>query len=290
MNRSFRHTASLIALCGALTLQSGCMTTGSGAGTDSRQQTAQDIAQSAHMQRRTITASPFNITVFERLTAPVQEATIYIEGDGLAWLSKSMPSMDPTPKRPTALTLAAQDPAANVIYMARPCQYSKSSDPRVACSRTYWMSARFAPEAVASMNEALNEIKTRYNIPAFHLIGYSGGGAMAALLAERRDDIASFRSVAGNLDHAAHSRLHKVSPLKDSLNPINDAATIADIPQRHFIGAEDKNVTPALYDSFTRASGQPNCLRRTIVPGVSHEKGWAERWKTLLKEPLGCRE
>lgn len=281
-----RSSLSAIALCTALSL-GGCAGTQS---TFNRLETAQNIASSAHMTQRQIPAVPFNLTVFERAPAPGQVAMIYIEGDGLAWLSRTTPSFDPTPIHPTALELAQTDPAANVIYMARPCQYSKTTNPARACARKYWMGARFAPEAVAAMNEALNDIKARYDIPAFHLVGYSGGGAMAALLAEQRKDVASLRTVAGNLDHAAHSRLHKVSLLSDSLNPADNAAKIANLPQRHFIGAQDKNVTPAIYDSFARAAGQPNCLRKTIVPGASHEKGWAARWPNLLKEPLGCRE
>ena len=57
---------------------------------------------------------------------------IYIEGDGRAWLNKNRPSLDPTPKNSLALKLAEIDPAPNVIYLARPCQYSKLIKKRLA--------------------------------------------------------------------------------------------------------------------------------------------------------------
>ncbi|MCK5373654.1 MAG: alpha/beta hydrolase, partial [Alphaproteobacteria bacterium] len=267
---------------------------GSESPTSGRLGTAYDIAAPVHMQRRNIAASPFNLTVFERVGTLGQEATIYIEGDGLAWISRRTPSFDPTPKRPTALKLAALDPSVNVIYMARPCQYSKTTNPQEACNRKYWMEARFAPEAVASMDKAIDDIKSRYHVPAFHLVGYSGGGGMTVLLAAQRDDIASLRTVAGNLDHVVHSRMHKVSLLSDSLNPRDYAARIAQIPQNHFIGADDKNVTVSLYESFSRAAAgmrrASHCLHKTIVPNATHEKGWEDQWSSLLALPLGCHE
>lgn len=50
--------------------------------------------------------------------------TIYIEGDGLAWINRSSPSADPTPTDPIALKLALAQPEGNAVYLARPCQYA----------------------------------------------------------------------------------------------------------------------------------------------------------------------
>ncbi len=58
---------------------------------------------------------------------------------------------------------------------------------------------------VNSIHKTLDQIKTRYNASGFNLIGYSGGGAIAALVAADRNDILSLRTVAGNLDIDVHT-------------------------------------------------------------------------------------
>ncbi|MCB1557255.1 MAG: alpha/beta hydrolase [Alphaproteobacteria bacterium] len=252
-----------------------------------RTDAANRFAGPAFMSKRTIAAPPFHLTAYERIDDTGAPAMVYIEGDGLAWMNKREPSLDPTPRTPLALGLAARDKSPNVIYLARPCQYTKLTEPG-PCGRRYWTSARFAPETVESLSVALDRLKALHGIPAFHLVGYSGGGAMAALLAEQRDDIASLRTVAGNLDHESHSRLHGISPLRDSLNPVTDAARLASLPQHHFIGGADQNVTPVIFENFRTAVGPSSCVRASLIPGVTHEDGWIERWPALLKEPLDC--
>ena len=68
------------------------------------------LAGPAHLQRTQIAAGDFVLTAFYRLPRPDQALTIYIEGDGLAWRSRSEPSADPTPRQMTGLALAAAPP------------------------------------------------------------------------------------------------------------------------------------------------------------------------------------
>ena len=236
---------------------------------------------------RKIEAAPFLLTSYEHIKAQDGIAHIYIEGDGLAWLNKRTPSLDPTPRNPVAFDLAKLDKSDNVIYLARPCQYSKLIMKR-ACPSKYWTSHRFAPEVLAAMDEALNDIKSRHNITKFHLIGFSGGGNVAALLTARRDDILSLRTVAGNLDHATQSDIHKVSQMPSSLNAKDIALQINHIPQIHFIGGKDKIVPVPIYESYKRASGNTNCVQPHIVENVSHSKGWQDVWLALLAQPFSC--
>lgn len=251
--------------------------------------TAQNIAAPADMKMRVVKAEPFNITIFERIREPGAEAVVYVEGDGLAWLGRRTPSKDPTPRNPLALKLAALDPAPNVIYIARPCQYTKMAN-NTACYERYWTSARFAPEAVAALDKTLNDIQTRGHIPAFHLVGFSGGGAMAPLVAARRSDVQSVRTVAGNLDHETVNRVHRTSRLSGSLNARNVAKDLADIPQIHFIGTKDKVVTPEVYQSYLNAipADRRHCIRNIAI-AAEHEKGWAEAWPKLVQEEPQCR-
>ena len=256
----------------------------------SRGETAQRIAAPAFMIERTIPANPFMLTAFERVhDTGGTSANVYIEGDGLAWVSKTRRSLDPTPKNPVSLSLASRDDAKNVIYLARPCQYSKLIDNTKPCPAAYWTNKRYAPEVLSAYNEALDNIRTHHNVKSFNLVGFSGGGTVAALLAASRSDIASLRTVAGNLDHAAHSRYHNVSKLNGSLNPPDYAARLRDVPQIHYVGAQDSIVPSAILHSYMQALGDTSCVRYDLVQGASHSDGWSDKWPALLAEKPDCK-
>jgi hypothetical protein len=256
---------------------------------DMRIETAKRLAMPAFLLQRHIESRPFYLTVMERVYDKGGIANVYIEGDGVAWVSKRIPSLDPTPRNPVALHLAAMDKAQNVIYMARPCQYSKLLDQQ-ACDPKYWTSDRFSGEVIFAMNNALNEIKQRYGFKKFNLIGFSGGAAVAVLMAADRDDVLSIRTVSGNLDHNRVNAMHDVSMLSNSLDPLTVAPKLANIPQDHFIGEYDQVITPAIYDSFRAAAGPSTCMRSFIVKGPDHENGWAEKWPQLMTAELNCNK
>jgi len=267
--------ASALLLCGVL---NGCVTPAID---------AEALTGPAHLQRTQVTAGDFILTSFYRLPRPDQPLTIYIEGDGLAWRSRSEPSDDPTPRQMTGLTLAAADPASNVIYLARPCQFTPmEANPR--CKVEYWTGKRFSEEVVASMDLAVTHFARQAPGQAIHLVGYSGGGALAVLIAARRSDIASLRTVAGNLDHVAVNRLHRVSQMPGSLNPINYAQQVASIPQLHFSGSDDKVVPPAIARDFAAATAG-YCVQTRVVPGLAHNSDWATQWPALLAITPVCK-
>lgn len=252
-----------------------------------RHDLARDIAAGAQMQPKILAASPFALTSFVKITAPGQTAHVYIEGDGLAWLSRTEPSLNPTPTDPIALRLAASDSAPNVIYLTRPCQYS-GTESGSRCEMKYWMGSRYAPEVLRSYNTALDALKTTHNLSGFELIGFSGGGTMAAILSGQRDDITSLRSVAGNLDHHEHSRVHNVSMLGNSLNPPQYAEKLARVPQYHFIGGDDDVVPKSIYESYARALPAQNCTAYKIVRDIGHDSGWTAVWPELLRVTPAC--
>lgn len=254
-----------------------------------REETAHRISSPAWMVERKIPAAPFVLTAYERMHTHNAPATIYIEGDGLAWVSRNQASLDPTPTNPVALNLAAMDKAQNVAYLARPCQFSKLLDANTACPVKYWTSERFAPEVINAMSEALDNIKRQYDITEFNLVGFSGGANIAAQLAAKRTDVVSLRTVAGNLDHRAHSEYHQVSYLENSLNAIDVAPKLADLPQRHFIGGQDNIVPPSLSARFVQALGSDRCADITLVQEAEHDNGWADKWPELLAMPVSCK-
>lgn len=264
---------------------------------ESRETTAKRIAYPAFMLERQIPAGEFNLMAWERVRKQGQPAHIYIEGDGLSWISPSQPSLDPTPVNPVALNLAAMDKSPNVLYLARPCQFSGNEIWNDAlpkyngegyCPRQYWTDMRYSEDVIQSMSLALDNIKRKYSIPEFHLIGYSGGATVAALLATRRDDVKSFRTVAGNLDHDVFTTIHDVTPMTGSLNPVDNAADLRFIPQHHYVGGEDEVVPPAVFASYKQAVSPSTCLAYSFVPDAGHEYGWVDQWSELMKRPLGC--
>lgn len=247
---------------------------------------ADDIARPAGFQRAFIQTDGFVLTSFYRITRPDQPLTIYIEGDGFAWRTRSQPSLDPTPRKALGLALAAADLAPNLVYLARPCQYTPmTANPR--CSATYWTGKRFAEEVIAAMNQAVSHYAARVPGQPIQLVGYSGGGAIAVLIAARRNDVSTLRSVAGNLDVAEVNRLHHVSPIPNSLNPIDVAVQIAGIAQIHYSGSDDSVVPPVIAQRFARATAG-HCTQIRTVPGLTHNGDWAKLWPGLLAQTPHC--
>lgn len=232
----------------------------------------------------------FKLLSYYKITNPKLPVNVYIEGDGFAWVNASRLSSNPTPKDAFTLKLATLDPAANVIYIARPCQYVEA-DPK--CSPKYWSGSRFAKEVVDSIDNVIDYYSKDFQPQGqkkLNLIGYSGGAAIAVLVAAERDDIISLRTVAGNLDHKLVNSLHNVTQLDNSLNAIDVAEKIANLPQHHFVGTEDTVVPIEVTRSFVKKiQDKPgSCVRMTTISGASHYDGWQENWQQILAKPLFC--
>lgn len=223
--------------------------------------------------------------------APVRMTTarrlhVYIEGDGLAWLDRHTPSFAPTPQDPSALRLAMADASATAIYLARPCQYVQGQAFR-HCDPRYWTGHRFAVELVDAMDEALDQLVSAFGTSELMLIGYSGGGAMATLLAARRSDVVGLVTVSGVLDTRTWTRDARTHDLSGSLNPAAFAARLRDVPQWHFVGERDTVVPPTVLDAFLSAQGttqhQSHRITRRELPGFDHVCCWVQAWPELSR-------
>ena len=242
----------------------------------SRLERADILAKRAGFEYTEIKTGTFTLAAYYRLR-PRGDIATYVEGDGFAYVSSRELSTDPTPITPTGLILAISDSADSVVYIARPCQYVKLEHEK-QCSKQYWSTHRFAEEVIASYDQALDQIKASLMATGFHLVGYSGGGAVAVLLAARRDDIKSIRTVAGYLDHVALNEEIGVAPLWGSLDPMNAARSLEGIPQVHYSGEGDSVIPTWVSQNFTAAVGNPACARSVMVDRVSHESGWETFW------------
>jgi len=259
-----------------------------------RDEVAMRIASPAWMNKRNIDTGDFTLTTFERMHTKSVPVTIYIEGDGTATRSAAaIKANDPTPNNPVALHLASRDKADNVAYIARPCQYThmthydhSTPHEETECAPAYWGDKRFNDSVITAYNNALDNIETQYGTKDFHLVGYDGGGAIAAILAAKRDDVLSLRTVAGNLDHNAQSVYLGIPPLNESLNAIDFAADLRDVPQHHFIGGQDETIKPAVLNSYLQAIGDSPCVKYTLIQEAEHDSGWVDKWPALLKSDI----
>jgi alpha/beta hydrolase fold len=205
------------------------------------------------------------------------EITVYIEGDGARWRAADLPPADPTPENPLALRLAIADPGPAVAYIGRPCQYL-DEEALADCDPNLWVGGRFSEAAVAMVDRAVDALVARTGARRLTLIGHSGGGAMAALVAARRRDVACFASIASPLDTTAWTQSIGVSPLRTSLNPADQAARLASIPQVHFTGAEDETVPP---NSIARYLKSVPAAREVRIAGFDHDRYWVRDWVQL---------
>lgn len=245
------------------------------------------LAKHAGLNSQYLQTASFKMRSWQRISDPAQPVRVYIEGDGFAWMSRSRASDDPTPRQPTGLMLAAADPSANVLYLARPCQFIGPPMPP-ECRPTWWTDSRFSPTVVQAMDEALSQALAPWPGITIELVGYSGGGGIAALIAARRKDVRSLRTVAGNLDVAYVNAVHHVSEMPNALSAINAAPQLASLPQIHFTGSADTTVPPEVARRFQQAAGG-RCVRVEEVKGMAHGSDWASVWPSLLRQPPQCQ-
>ena len=247
-----------------------------------RSQQALQLAQQAHWQPLVLDTSPFRLQAFRPAQWQAHDVlTVYIEGDGLAWLTSSQPSADPTPVTPLALRLALAQPEGNAAYLARPCQFLADQP---TCQRRYWTDARFAEEVVGAMDQAVEQLKEQARARELVLVGYSGGAAVALLLAARRDDVRQVVTVAGNLDHAAWTAHHRVSPLQRSLNPADQRQALIGLEQVHLVGELDRITPPELARQYIAAYPSTAPQRLQVMPGFDHACCWAQGWPGVWRD------
>lgn len=260
-------------LIAALLLLAGCTFIDPGG-----RETLLDRAEAQGWKGALVEAKPFTLfTLSQRRPASDRSLqVIYIEGDGLAWLDRTTVSANPTPQQPVALRLALADPKAS-LYIGRPCQYLDTAQ-TARCDPRYWTSHRYAPEVVEALSRAIDRFKNGAD-GKIELIGYSGGGVLAALIAARRSDVRHIITVAANLDLAAWTRTLGVDEMTASLDPAREANKIGTIAQYHLVGAKDETVPPSVVRSYI--GHLPISAARNLVeevPGYGHTCCWHENW------------
>lgn len=236
-------------------------------------------------KREILETDPFTLFALTRINSETAPVVIYLEGDGHSMASKYKLSKDPTPHQPLALELALKDPRDNVIYVARPCQYTLQQDSH--CHPKYWSSHRFSNEVIQSTHQAIQFIKKSHSINSIHLVGFSGGAGLAALVAAQEPSTLSLITVAGDLNLNLMQSIHNTSTMWGSEDPISVAKTISHIPQHHWSGGKDTTVPWTVAQSFTTEANSP-CVKQSIKQNFTHHEGWSHAWPELIRQPMEC--
>ena len=211
--------------------------------------------------------------------ATTKTLTIYIEGDGLAWLSTDTPSTNPTPINPIGLKLAIRDKQhSTVVYLARACQFVFHTD-WGDCRSDDWTNSRFSAAIIRATQQAIDALKIKYHAQKIRLIGYSGGGAIAVLVAANRTDVVHLTTIAGMLDTEAWVRQNNLTPLRGSLNPAEAWPSLAAIPQTHWVGGKDTVVPKNIAFSYANRFPTTKKPKIKIKPTYDHVCCWTTTWK-----------
>jgi pimeloyl-ACP methyl ester carboxylesterase len=210
---------------------------------------------------------------FAALRADRDLLVLFIEGDGSPWVDGGRRiAADPTPRVPLALGLAAAT-QGSVLYLGRPCYLEPAMPPE--CTPEWWTTRRYSEEVVASMSAAATSFLTRHHFEHVLLVGYSGGGTLAALMARDLPGTVGLVSVAGNLDPDAWTRLHAYLPLEGSLNPALLPPLPASLKQWYLVGQRDTNVPAAATARYLERIAPE---RVWSYPRFDHACCWVGEW------------
>ncbi len=187
---------------------------------------------------------------------------IYLEGDG-----------NPNPSNMIALYYAQKDPSKNVVYVARPCQWT---DDKICNEKPeIYREQRFHPEIMRETEEILLLIINKYQATSVELVGYDGGATVALNLAHRLP-VKRIITIAGILDTESYTYTTNSTEMPDAENPADNLLALSQIPQIHYVGSEDKITPPKVAERFVRNMNAPKSAIVKKVSGVAHDN-----WKGI---------
>lgn len=240
-----------------------------------------DVAEDYGFYRFTVNSGTFGHQFYlnngSNLNLNEEVLHVYLDGDGSPWMQRRWINEDPTSKNPMILDLMRQDRATSIL-LGRPCYHGFSKSP--GCHFKYWTSHRYSNEVVISMAQALKNWLEKNSFKRIVLIGFSGGGTLAVLIAPHIANVQTVVTLAANLDVDAWSRHHGYSPLTESLNPAEFSLT-ADLRQIHIAGLNDRIVPAEIIKSYTAKQANATYL---AYAGYDHHCCWAKAWQSILSK------
>lgn len=229
----------------------------------------------AQLQGTVFTHTAYHTSASSRTHDAAEPLWVFIDGDGRPWINGREPAANPTTSRPLALDLAAQMQRP-VLYIGRPCYDRPVMESE--CTFTWWTDARYSATVVQSLAAAIRRYQHESRFERLILVGYSGGGVLAELVAHEVTEVVAVVTIAANLDVAAWTEYHGYLPLTASLNPAAIANT-ASWPEIHLLGEEDEVVPPhTLQRYFERNPGDIVWRYREF----GHVCCWREEWPGIV--------
>lgn len=201
---------------------------------------------------------------------------VYLEGDGVPYLTRHLIARDPTPRHPLMLRLMSLDPYPSV-YVGRPC-YWGLADP--ACSAQSWTLERFSAPVVDSLVLVIEHEAQARRATQLVLYAHSGGAALALLAVQRGLPASAIITVGGTLDPDAWTRAHDYTSLQ-GLNPVNLPWPQTRPWMRHYVGSRDDVVPPAL----VRRAAQTLGGEVIEIPDFDHRCCWDRLWRSIVELP-----
>jgi pimeloyl-ACP methyl ester carboxylesterase len=238
-----------------------------------------ELARSAGLERAEFATGSYQGVVYMK-HAPLLEGglIVFLEGDGTPWRAGIEPSLDPTTKNPIALELMNRTPYA-AAYITRPCYHGFTD---ANCTPDKWTGARYSETIVSKMTDAAREAARRMSASNLTIVGYSGGGTLAILLAERLERTRAVITLAANLDIDAWTQHHGYLPLTESLNPARSASEHR-WPEIHIAGKDDKIVP--IGTTATYFSRYPSA-QHWVLENNGHVCCWLAEWTTLFERAM----
>ncbi|MCH7870040.1 MAG: alpha/beta hydrolase, partial [Myxococcales bacterium] len=185
-------------------------------------------------------------------------------------------SDDPTPQNPIALDLLAAEDSCG-IYLARPCSFGlAAADP--SCEPLVWTLDRYSERVIESLEGALLEVAPRDR--GLVLVGYSGGGLLAAHLANRISRVQGIITLGANLDLGAWVEHHGYLSSIVSRSPAAPFPMRGDLAQLHVFGARDRVSPASISLSFLQRDPRSSEL---VLESADHTCCWVREWP-LIRE------
>lgn len=235
-------------------------------------------ARTLGLERRLVEGAGFRHLVWIRGDpASARHVHVYLEGDGTPWLDRRRVAADPGPRHPLVPPLMALDPTPSIL-VGRPCYHGLARS--TGCSPWLWTHGRYGEPVVVSLARAIERVLPAVDDRELVLIGHSGGGTLAVLLAPRLKGVTAVVTLAANLDVRAWSEHHGYSVLSGSLDPAEEPPLDPCIRQIHLRGERDDEVP---LRTLTRYRARHPQAQVEVVVEVDHRRGWVERWPALLE-------
>lgn len=196
---------------------------------------------------------------------------VYFGGDGIPWKDGTKNS-NPSGTSRLAFELFLKDPKAT-HYLSRPC-YDIEPMPS-GCQPKLWTSDRYSKEVIRTMTEAIMHVADNSDV---ELVGYSGGGTLAVLLAQQIPQVTRVLTLGANLDHTAWTNFHGTPALSGSENPALNGGHITG-SELHLFGQNDLEVPAVVNRRYFDNNPRANI---GVIDDFDHRCCWLEQWPQIL--------